>query len=103
MQITRTNPYLSLPVAYETPRERPAAETAVALVQPAGAESHRATLAIEEIRSAERMLNRARAQNPYGSLAQEGRQHRAAATYQLMQQSDERAYVSEVLGIDVFA
>jgi hypothetical protein len=58
---------------------------------------------VEDIRSAERMLNRQQTQNSYASLAQEGRQQRALAAYQSTQQNDERAYVSEVLGIDVYA
>jgi hypothetical protein len=100
MQITRTTPYLSLPAAHEQPRERPATELTI---RPTGVELRQATRAIEEIHSAERMLNRQWTQNTYGSQAQGGRQQRAVATYQLMQQSDERAYVSEVLGIDTYA
>jgi hypothetical protein len=103
MQIVRANPYPSLPVVHETPREHPVAETAVTHVQPAGTESRRTTLPAEEINSAERMLNRQRAQTVYGSSVQESRQHRAVAAYQSMQQSDELAYVSEVLGVDVYA
>lgn len=78
-------------------------ENAAPLVQPQAVVAPRATRAIEDIQSAERMLNRQREQTPYGSLAQEGRQQRAVAAYQSLQQNDERAYVSEVLGIDVYA
>lgn len=58
---------------------------------------------IEDIQSAERLLNRRSAQASYNYSAQEGRQQRALAAYQSLQQSDERAYVSQVLGIDVYA
>jgi hypothetical protein len=72
-------------------------------VQSSGQESQRATRSVEDIRAVEHMLDRQQAQHPDGLLTMEVRQQRAVATYQLMQQSDERAYVSEVLGIDVYA
>ena len=103
MQISRTNPYPSLPMVQEPSRERTATDNTALLVQPQGMESRRATRAIEDIRSAEQILNRRQSQNAYGYTAQEGRQQRAAAAYQSLQQNDERAYVSEVLGIDVYA
>ncbi len=103
MQITRTNPYLSLPLAQEPPRERAASEFSTQLVQSSGVESPRAARAIDDIQTAERLLNRRSAQTAYGYSAQEGRQQRALAAYQSLQQSDERAYVSQVLGIDVYA
>ncbi|MEJ2692218.1 MAG: hypothetical protein P8166_03950 [Candidatus Thiodiazotropha sp.] len=103
MQISRSQSYLSLPLVPEAPRDRAVPENALQPVQPQGALERRATRAIEDIQSAQRMLNRQRAQTPYGSIAQEGRQQRAVAAYHSLQQSDERAYVSEVLGIDVYA
>ncbi len=103
MQITRTNSYLSLPSAQESQRERSASEFSTQLVQAPGVELQRATRAIEEIQSAERLLNRRSSQASYSYSAQEGRQQRALAAYQSLQQSDERAYVSQVLGIDVYA
>ncbi|MEJ2694717.1 MAG: hypothetical protein P8166_17245 [Candidatus Thiodiazotropha sp.] len=103
MHITRTNPYPSLPMALEPSRARAAADNTPLLLQPPGAESRQATRAIEDIRSAEQILSSRRQQNPYENLAQEGRQQKALAAYQSLQRSDERAYVSEVLGIDVYA
>ncbi len=103
MQIARTNPFPSLPVVQESARERAAADNSSQLLQPQALESPRATRAIEDIRSAERILNNRRSQNPNGYLGQEERQQRAIAAYRALQQSDERAYVSEVLGIDVYA
>jgi hypothetical protein len=102
MQIARTQPYASLPVPHEATRER-AADTTALLVQPQGAESRRATRAVDEIRSAERTLVRQRAQERQVAWMSAGRQQRAVAAYQSLQRSDERAYVSEVLGIDVYA
>ena len=102
MQIARTQPYLSLPAPHETVRERPA-ESSALLVQPQGTESRRATRAIDEIRSAESALVRQRTQDRYDFGTQTGRQQRALAAYHSLQRSDERAYVSEVLGIDVYA
>lgn len=103
MQISRSQPYLSLPLLQEAQRERAIPENALQPVQPQGVLERRATRAIEDIQSAQRMLNHRRAQNLYDSTTQEGRQQRAVAAYQSLQQSDERAYVSEVLGIDVYA
>lgn len=49
------------------------------------------------------MLERQRASNTYGVFAEESNQQKAVAAYQSLQQNDERDYVSEVLGIDVYA
>ena len=103
MQINRSQSFATLPPPYETARERAASETGAPPVQTQVIPEPRATRAIEEIRSAERMLDRQQAYHPQGAAVPEGRQQRAAAAYQSWQQSDERAYVSEVLGIDVYA
>lgn len=103
MQINRSQNVVLLPLTQEAPRERSAAETAVLQAPPQGAQERRAARAIEDIQSAQRLLDRQRQQVGYADAAQEGRQQRAVAVYQSLQQSDERAYVSEVLGIDVFA
>lgn len=104
MQIVRANPHISLPLVQEQPRERHANEQQTALqVHPSGVESQRATRAIEDIQSAERMLERRQRSEDTHTQLQEGRQQRGAAAYQALQQGEERAYVSEVLGIDVYA
>lgn len=103
MQILRANPHLSLPLVQEQTRERQPSEQMVAPVRPTDLESPRATRAIEDIQSAERMLERRQRSEHTLSQLQEGRQQRGAAAYQALQQGEERAYVSEVLGIDVFA
>jgi hypothetical protein len=103
MQIVRTQPFASLPVVQEPLRERSASDNAALPIQSQGQQERRAAMAIEDIQSAERMLNRRRTQDPYAALAQDGRQQRAVAAYQALQQDDERSYVSEVLGIDVYA
>jgi hypothetical protein len=91
-------------MALEPSRTRASADNSALLVRPPmGVESRQATRAIEDIRSAEQILSSRRQQNPYENLAQEGRQQKALAAYQSLQRCDERAYVSEVLGIDVYA
>ena len=62
-----------------------------------------ATRTIEDIKQAELMLNRQRERSGYTAYAEDARQQRAVAAYTSLQRGDERAYVSEVLGIDVFA
>ncbi len=103
MQIARTPSYPTLPVAQETPRERLNAEYVTPPVQPSGVVSTRATRAIEDIRSAEQLLDRRTSRSVDAYDTQPGRQQRAVAAYQSLQRSDERAYVSQVLGIDVYA
>ena len=76
MQILRANPYPSLPLAQEPPRERSTAEFSTQLVQTQGLASRQATRAIEEIRTAEQILDRRRSQTADGYMAQEGRQQR---------------------------
>jgi hypothetical protein len=103
MQIVRANPHFSLPLVQEQPRERHANEQAALQVHPSDVESHRATRTIQDIQSAERMLERRQRSETAHAHLQEGRQQRGAAAYQALQQGEERAYVSEVLGIDVYA
>jgi hypothetical protein len=103
MQIVRANPHFSLPLVQEQPRERHATEQAALLLPSSGVESRQATRAIEEIQSAEHLLERRQRSEQATRLTQEGRQQRAASAYQSLQQNEERAYVSEVLGIDVYA
>ena len=103
MQIVRANPHITLPVVQELSRERHANEQTALQVHPSGVESQRATRTIEDIQSAERLLERRQRSEHIHSQLQEGRQQRGAAAYQALQQGEERAYVSEVLGIDVYA
>ncbi len=103
MQIIRANPHYALPILQEPSRERQASQQAILPVQASGVESHRTTRAIEDIQSAQRMLERRQRAEDTPGLMREGRQQRGVAAYQSLQQSEERAYVSEVLGIDVYA
>lgn len=102
MQIVRAQPFITPPAAQEPLRERPTVEAANLLVQPPGMQSPRAARSVEEIRSAERLAQQPK-QDSLSYMTQGGRQQRAVAAYQSLQQSDQRAYVSEVLGIDVYA
>jgi hypothetical protein len=103
MQIVRANPYFSLPVVQEPLRERQTIEQAPLQVLSTEVESQQATRAIEDIQSAERLLERRQRSEQTQAQLQEGRQQRGAAAYQALAQNEERAYVSEVLGIDVYA
>ena len=84
-------------------QERPAAEQAALPLHPSGEASRRTTRAIEDIQSAERMLERRQRSQESPALIREGRQQRGVGVYQSLQQDEERSYVSEVLGIDVYA
>jgi len=103
MQISRTNAFALQPLLQDQARGQDASnQTSQSLI----AQSDRASLtvrSVEDVKQAERMLNRVRTGNTYSAVAEEVRQQRAVSTYRSLQQQDERAYVSMVLGIDVYA
>ena len=103
MQIGRANPLILPPLMQEPAREHHAREQATLPLHPSATESRQTARAIEDIQSAERMLERRQRSEDSHALSREGRQQRGLAVYQAQQQSEERAYVSEVLGIDVYA
>lgn len=103
MQIAKTTALPLLPVPHDQIRDRAQPDTALAATTGQGTQLTRTTRTVEDIKQAQLMLKRQHARGGYEAIAEESRQQRAVAAYQSLQQSDERAYVSEVLGIDVFA
>jgi len=103
MQIAKTQSLPFLPVPQERVHDIARSDATQTAVTPQGTQVTRATRTIEDIKQAELMLNRQRARSSYTAYAEDPRQQRAVAAYTSLQQNDDRAYVSEVLGIDVFA
>lgn len=103
MQIAKTQLMPLLPVSMDRVQETARPEFTQQAVTPQGTQITRATRTIEDIKQAELMLNRQRDRSGYTAYAEDARQQRAVAAYTSLQHSNERAYVSEVLGIDVFA
>jgi hypothetical protein len=103
MQIAKTNALSFLPVPQDQVGDRAQLDAALAATTTQGTQITRATRTVEDIKQAQLMLNRQRAHSEYEAIAEASRQQRAVTAYQSLQHSDERAYVSEVLGIDVFA
>ena len=103
MQISNTQSLPFLPVPKDRAHDIVRSDAAPSAATPQGTQITRATRTIEDIKQAELMLNRQRARSSYTAYAEDPRQQRAVAAYTSLQQNDDRAYVSEVLGIDVFA
>ncbi|MCU7827560.1 MAG: hypothetical protein KZQ85_00690 [Candidatus Thiodiazotropha sp. (ex Myrtea sp. 'scaly one' KF741663)] len=103
MQIGKTHTLPAFPVPLEPSRGRAPTEVNSLAALPQVTQESRPTRAVDDIKQAERMLERQRARDTYGTFAEESNQQKAVAAYQSLQQNDERDYVSEVLGIDVYA
>jgi hypothetical protein len=103
MRIAKTNALPFLPVPRGQVRDRAQPDSALVATTGQGTQITRATRTVEDIKQAQLMLKRQHTRSGYETIAEASRQQRAVSAYQSLQQSDERAYVSEVLGIDVFA
>jgi 16S rRNA C1402 (ribose-2'-O) methylase RsmI len=103
MRIAKTHILPLLPVPKDRLQDNARPDVPQQAITPQGTQITRAARTIEDIRQAELMLNRQREHSSYTAYAEDSRQQRAVAAYTALQQNDERAYVSEVLGIDVFA
>jgi hypothetical protein len=103
MQI-KTHSLAFLPVPLDQAQTRAQSQIVPVTATGQGTQITRATRTVEDIKQAEMLLNRQRTRNGSGPIADESRQQqRALAAYQALQRDDERSYVSQVLGIDVFA
>jgi hypothetical protein len=58
---------------------------------------------VEHVKQAEQLLQRQRSRSSITEVSDDPRKQRALSSYQLVQGSQERDYISEVLGIDVYA
>jgi hypothetical protein len=58
---------------------------------------------VEQVKQAEQVLQRQRSRPTLSQFIDDPRKQQALSSYQSVQSSQERDYVSEVLGIDVYA
>jgi hypothetical protein len=58
---------------------------------------------VEHVKQAEQMLQRQRSRPTFTQVNDDPRKQRALSSYQTVQADQERDYISEVLGIDVYA
>jgi len=103
MQIAKTNSLYALPLLQEPARGQQSANQNPQNPLSQNGQASLTLRSVEDVKQAERMLNQVRARGVYAPGAEDARQQRAASAYRSLQQQDERAYVSEVLGIDVYA
>ncbi len=103
MQIAKSHSLPIVPVLPDPSRARTQTEAYGLTVLPEAANENRPTRTVQEIREAERLLERQRSRDAYVLDAEDSQHERAISAYQSLQQNDERNYVSEVLGIDVYA
>jgi len=103
MQISRTNSLSVLPLPQDQARGQHSSNQAAQSLISQSDLASQTVRSVAEVKQAERMLNRVRTGNTYAAVTEGPRQQKAASAYRALQQQDERAYVSEVLGIDVYA
>jgi hypothetical protein len=58
---------------------------------------------VENVKQAEQLLQRRQADQQLSQMRDDPRRQRAMSSYQAVQSGQERDYVSEVLGVDVYA
>ncbi|MCU7918303.1 MAG: hypothetical protein KZQ95_08075 [Candidatus Thiodiazotropha sp. (ex Epidulcina cf. delphinae)] len=103
MQISNSLTLPSLLQLPEQPRERSShAPQTLPLVSQVGIGKH-SVRSVEDIKQAERLLKRQRSDQTFARATEDPRTQRAVSIYQSVQGGRERDYVSEVLGIDVYA
>jgi hypothetical protein len=104
MQISNALTLPSLIISLEQQRESASrmAQTVAPLVSQAG-EERATSYSVEQVKQAEEVLQRQRSRPTLSQFTDDPRKQQALSSYQSVQSSQERDYVSEVLGIDVYA
>ncbi|MBT2972210.1 MAG: hypothetical protein B6D72_01080 [gamma proteobacterium symbiont of Ctena orbiculata] len=105
MQISNSLTLPSLTLSLEQQRESAARMAHVLpLASQIGEAAQTQTLrGVEQVKQAEQLLQRQRSRPSFSQASDDPRKQRALSSYQAVQASQERDYVSEVLGIDVYA
>ena len=103
MQISSSLTLPSLTLSLEQQRESAARMTqSLPLVSQVG-NGVNTLRSVEHVKQAEQLLQRQRSRSEFTRVSDDPRKQRALASYQSVQASQERDYISEVLGLDVFA
>ncbi|MET0070389.1 MAG: hypothetical protein ABW096_10135 [Candidatus Thiodiazotropha sp.] len=103
MQIANSLPLPSLTLSLEQQRESAARMTHVLPLASQIGEATQTLRSVEQVKQAEQLLQRQRSRPSFTQANDDPRKQRALASYQTVQAGQERDYVSEVLGIDVYA
>jgi hypothetical protein len=104
MQVFHSLTLPSLTVSLEQQRESAARMTqmVVPLASQVG-EGGATHYSVDQVKQAEQALLRQRSKPSFSQVSDDPRIQQALSSYQSVQSSQERDYVSEVLGIDVYA
>ncbi|MEW7990512.1 MAG: hypothetical protein AB2724_00920 [Candidatus Thiodiazotropha sp.] len=103
MQIANSLALPSLTLSLEQQRESAARMTHVLPLASQIGEATQTLRSVEQVKQAEQLLQRQRSRPSFTQASDGPRKQRALASYQTVQAGQERDYVSEVLGIDVYA
>jgi hypothetical protein len=104
MQISNSLTLPSLIGSLEQQRESAARMTQMVLPLASQVGEGGATrYSVEQVKQAEQALQRQRSRPSFSQVSDDPRIQQALSSYQSVQSSQERDYVSEVLGIDVYA
>ena len=103
MQISHTLPPSVLPLSLEQQRDASSRiEQTLPLVSQVG-KVETTLRSVESVKQAEQYLQRQRSERGLTQMVDDPRSQRAVTSYQSVESGHERDYVSEVLGIDVYA
>ncbi|MES9812463.1 MAG: hypothetical protein ACH255_05630 [Candidatus Thiodiazotropha sp.] len=103
MQISHSLTLPSMTASLEQQRESAARMTQTLPLASQVAEIAPTLHSVEQVKRAEQLLQRQRSGPTFTQVSDDPRKQRALSSYQSVQTDRERDYVSEVLGIDVYA
>lgn len=104
MQISHTPALPNLALSLEQQRDSATRLTlAVPLASQVVGDVAPTLRSVEQVKQAERLLDRQQSRSGFTQISDDPRKQRALAFYESVQTSQERDYVSEVLGIDTYA
>ncbi|MEW8027974.1 MAG: hypothetical protein AB2792_19100 [Candidatus Thiodiazotropha sp.] len=103
MQISHSLTLPSMTLSLEQQRESAARMTQTIPLASQIGEVVPTLRSVEQVKQAEQLLQRQRSRPTFTQVSDDPRKQRALSSYQSVQTTQERDYVSEVLGIDVYA
>ncbi|WP_316365192.1 hypothetical protein [Candidatus Thiodiazotropha sp. CDECU1] len=103
MQISHSLTLPSMTLSLEQQRESAARMTQTLPLASLVGETSPTLRSVEHVKQAEQLLQRQQSRPSFSQINDDPSKQRALASYQSVQADQERDYISEVLGIDVYA
>jgi hypothetical protein len=103
MQITSSLTLPTLTLSLEQQRESAARMAHTLPLASQVGNGARTLRSVEQVKQAEQLLQRQRTRPDFSRVSDDPRKQRALASYESVQAGQQRDYISEVLGLDVYA